>query len=614
MALKAVVATRVLDEILGPLHKKNSAWKVLILDKLSTRIISSCCKMHDVMSKGITLVEALEKPRQPLPHLEAVYFMVPSEENIQLLIGDFSGSKNLYKTAHIYFIEKCSQSLFSKLGSSSVARKIATLQEANMAFLPYESKVFTLDFPECFELLYTKESPRNQLNMVERIADQLATVCAMLGEYPAVRYRTDVAVLSDIAQAVQTRLDSYKADKRDLGAGEKSKSQLIILDRGFDVKSPILHELTFQAMVYDLLRVKNDVYTYKATTGTGEMKERDIILDENDDLWVELRHQHIADVSRAVSDKFQDFAQKKKLKHAGDPDISIKDLARHIRRVPQYQKELSRYSLHITLVDQCLKLYREGINEVCKVEQNLATGTDPQGEEVKDPMKDMMPCLFNRKISVYDKVRLLMLYVLFKKGVSRDDFLKLVQHSEIPVNERKLILNLMHFGYKVLNEESVKASKSKIKSKERPGEKYETSRWTPLLQDIAEYAAADSLDDSYCAWLRGKPRPTSTSLSSSSPATAQTGVTGTSVRQRWNWIPKDNKDTKSGPGAAAAAAKKSGPTIIIFIVGGLSYSEMRAAYDASEATNREVIVGSTGILTPSEFLGGLKNLKPLVTA
>lgn len=44
----------------------------------------------------------------------------------------------------------------------------------------------------------------------------------------------------------------------------------------------------------------------------------------------------------------------------------------------------------------------------------------------------------------------------------------------------------MHFGYKVLNEESVKAPKSKIKPKERPGEKYETSRWTPLLQDIAE--------------------------------------------------------------------------------------------------------------------------------
>ena len=67
--------------------------------------------------------------------------------------------------------------------------EIATLQEANMAFLPYESKVFTLDFPECFDLLYSQGS-RSQLGMVERIADQLATVCAMLGEYPAVRYRT----------------------------------------------------------------------------------------------------------------------------------------------------------------------------------------------------------------------------------------------------------------------------------------------------------------------------------------------------------------------------------------------------------------------------------------
>ena len=70
----------------------------------------------------------------------------------------------------------------------SLCTEIATLQEANMAFLPYESKVFTLDFPECFELLYTKD--RSQVGIVERIADQLATVCAMLGEYPAVRYRT----------------------------------------------------------------------------------------------------------------------------------------------------------------------------------------------------------------------------------------------------------------------------------------------------------------------------------------------------------------------------------------------------------------------------------------
>ena len=64
--------------------------------------------------------------------------------------------------------------------------------------------------------------------------------------------------------------------------------------------------------------------------------------------------------------------------------------------------------------------------------------------------------------------------------------------------------------------------------------------------------------------------------------------------------------------SSGAVAKKGGPTIIVFVVGGMTYSEMRAAYEASASTNCEMIIGSTHISTPQEFLAKVKELKPLV--
>ena len=48
------------------------------------------------------------------------------------------------------------------------------------------------------------------------------------------------------------------------------------------------------------------------------------MLDENDDLWVELRHTHIADVSRNVNVKMKQFKQDKKLDGGGG---DIRDLS-----------------------------------------------------------------------------------------------------------------------------------------------------------------------------------------------------------------------------------------------------------------------------------------------
>ncbi|KXJ29595.1 Syntaxin-binding protein 1 [Exaiptasia diaphana] len=337
MSLKSVVGHRFLDKLFKPLQKAGE-WRTLVLDKLSTRMISSCIKMHDLIDSGITIVENLELRREPLPKLEAIYILIPDENAIKIIVSDFKEHPIKYKAAHIFFTEVCPDNLLVHL--QSIRKYIKTVKEINIAFLPYESQVFSLDRASAFDKFY-KPSVENsdRIQYMEKMGEQLATLCACLGEYPSIRFRNDSPKLIEFAHIVQGKLDAYKADDPSMGEGSihKHRSQLLILDRAFDPTSPLLHELTFQAMAYDLLNIPNDVYKFITKSGDAE---KEVLLDDNDEMWRKLRHLHIADVSRKISDEIKEFASNKRI--STTEKSTMKDLQVMLKKMPQYQQELSK--------------------------------------------------------------------------------------------------------------------------------------------------------------------------------------------------------------------------------------------------------------------------------
>lgn len=86
-----------------------AGWKVLVMDKAATRVISSALTMYDIMERRVTLVEQLAINRQPFPEMDVIYLAVPSVENARKISADFeSRQKSKYGHVHLFFIEPVS--------------------------------------------------------------------------------------------------------------------------------------------------------------------------------------------------------------------------------------------------------------------------------------------------------------------------------------------------------------------------------------------------------------------------------------------------------------------------------------------------------------------------
>jgi syntaxin-binding protein 1 len=429
--------------------------------------------------------------------------------------------------------------------------------------------------------------------------EQIAGVCIALGEYPKVRYYRpknpihEASVLcSHLARFVQEELDEYgRWNPNFPPPTSRAQGYLMITDRSMDLVAPLVHEFTYQAMAHDLLSIRDaEKVTYHMTVNEGSAgaEEKDMELSDKDEVWVKNRHRHMKDTIDKLMADFQGFLkQNPNFTDDNQDTTSLNAIRDMLAGLPQFQEMKEAYSLHLTMAQESMNMFeKQKLPDVASIEQTLATGLDEDYKKPKNVLDQVVRLLDDEAIPPTDRLRLIMLYILFRDGVIPEDIKRLLAHSSLPPSDGEVITNLELLGAQPTHPlKEVRPPPPPLfprnpKAATQGEEEFALSRFRPALKTMLEELCKGTLDQTAFPYTKPPMEPDAASL-----------ATQGSLRA-----------AKPGWALAGRREAENRQRMIVFVAGGATYSEARSCYEVSRDHRKDVFLVSSHMLTPTMFL------------
>jgi syntaxin-binding protein 1 len=616
--LSIITRLQLLDIMLGSVSSQTSSsqsYSILYLDGFTTQILSNICGISDLLDYGISLVDNIAncKPTSQ----DKVYFITPSDVNIKLLVSKHKHTSNV----HVFFTTAPSPFQLEEIKkSSSLLSRLVTLKEANVEFvLNPDARGFTTGPEDALQVFYghgAELSPEYDDTMYQ-VAIRLASVFVTMKEMPSIRYRAalppdthefpsglDSRLLATQRLAVElSQLLEHHQGLDQIPEGETC--ELIIIDRGMDPVSPVVHEWTYESMIYDLL--------------ADEMSEgRNVfqghVLNDNDAMFVKLRHCHFAEASTKITGYCDELRLKSGSKGSSSvKDLDLKSMAKLVRSLPKYQDEMRSLSTHVDIASALNKQIDAGrLTEFGALEQDVIFGNATSKELVSFLSS-------NQLMKEEDKLRLLLCYSathLEKLDETRQS--QWQKLARLDGSHVKCLRNLEYLGIPVCKREGGSLSsmsfgrrKKSAVRKERNvfgmnNDKYSLARFVPLLAEKLEDHHRGRMSEDEFPYVKPPVRlagsPDDSGDRSRDEQEGRSMASIASFRTKGKRVP----DVATG---SPATAKVDTSRVFVFIIGGFTHSELRIAHHMSDVLNKDIFVGGTGLITPHSFLENLEALR-----
>jgi len=248
------------------------------------------------------------------------------------------------------------------------------------------------------------------------------------------------------------------------------------------------------------------------------------------------------------------------------------------------------------------------------LEQDIACGVDKAGKDVKAMnLQTQLAKMFSEletALTSESKLRMLMLYLSCMANVQVAVRDKLIEGARLASEDQAILMAMLrtrlmevpdaqrHKVGKGTVHRVTKESAAHFKRNALAEGRFELSRFEPRVKVLLEQLVQHQLGEEDFptlqsaagrdadAWLTGLPP----------------GATALGAKDEWSFSTWGGSGTRTGAGEAAV--KDISQRIIVFILGGITFSELRAAAEValSLAGGTEVILGGTSVLTPRRLM------------
>ncbi|NXF20553.1 SCFD1 protein, partial [Rhodinocichla rosea] len=282
-------------------------WKVLIYDRFGQDIISPLLSVKELRDMGITLHLLLHSDRDAIPDVPAVYFVMPTEENIDRMCQDLRNQ--LYESYYLNFISAISRSKLEDIANAAIGANAVT-QVAKVRKSP------TINRPDITDT--------EMETIMDTIVDSLFCFFVTLGAIPIIRCSRGTAA-EMVAVKLDKKLRENLRDARNslftgdtLGAGQFSfqRPLLVLVDRNIDLATPLHHTWTYQALVHDVLDFHLNRVNLEESAGTEstpagarpkKKNKKSYDLTTSDKFWQKHKGSPFPEVAESVQQELESY-------------------------------------------------------------------------------------------------------------------------------------------------------------------------------------------------------------------------------------------------------------------------------------------------------------------